>query len=432
MSLNNKINNNNSGQNPNINITERKNNQSRLFASFDYKNFQFFWSGAFLSNIGTWMQTIALNWFVFSITNSAFYLGLVNFSSNIPIFLLVLFAGVTADNVNRKKLIIWTQTAMMILAFILGVLVSIKHHNIHLIIIITIGSGIMNAIGIPAWQAFVSDIVPKENLLNAIALNSAQFHTARLLGPALAGLVLGIWGPAYNFYINSVSFLAVIIAFIAIKEPYKSENSEKKDDMLTQLKNGFTYTKQQPIIINLLLATGIMSFFALSYIVLMPIIAKEILKSDARGFGFLMSANGLGAVIGSLITAYFSKIVRKDIMICTGTVFLGIFIFFLALSKIFWLSMVILVVIGTFFLITISSLNTSIQELTPHDKRGRIMSMFAWMFMGIMPFGALFFGTIAQKFSTPIAIAIAGSVTFLFGIILIFKPSLVKTGGQWH
>ena len=410
---------------PEAALIERGFAPARLLSSFKYRDYRFFWSGALLSNIGTWMQMIALGWLVLMMTNSAFYVGLVNFTANAPVFFIVLFAGVAADRLDRRNLIIWTQTVMMILAFVLAFLTSAHRINIPLIVAITLATGVSTAFNFPAWQAIISDIVPRKDLLNAIALNSAQLHSARFVGPALAGIVLGVWGAASNFYLNAFSFLAVILALLAIR-PQKIEKPDTKKSIRAHFMRGFHYAWRRPVIITLLSTTGLITLFGMPFVALMPIFARDILKAGAKGFGFLLAANGFGALVGALTVAYLAHTVRRETLIKIGATLFGVFLILFALSHNFWLSMIFLAGVGGSFLMTTSSINTSLQHLTPGEMRGRIMSMFVWAFLGIMPFGALIFGAIAEKFNAPLAVLIGGSVCVLTGLVLTINRHLIR------
>lgn len=409
---------------PEATLIERGFVPARLLASFRYRDYIYFLTGALLSNIGTWMQTIALGWVVLTITNSAFYVGLVNFTSSVPVFVLVLFAGVAADRLDRKNLIVWTQGAMMVLAFALAVLTSLNRLNIPLIIALTLATGVMTALNFPAWQAIISDIVPRRDLLNAIALNSAQFHSARLIGPALAGLVLGAWGAASNFYLNGVSFLAVILALLAIR-PRRPDRTEDLTNVRQYFLDGFRFVRTRPVIISLLATTGVTTLFGMPYAALMPVFARNVLHTGAEGFGLLMAANGFGAVLGALIVAYLAHAVRRDNIIKIGVTLFGVFLTLFALSRTFWLSMLFLAGTGAAFLMTTSSLNTSLQSLTPGELRGRVMSMFVWTFLGIMPFGALIFGAIAERLTAPTAVLAGAIMVLVTAAVLLFNPRLI-------
>lgn len=410
---------------PEATLIERGFVPARLLTSFKYRDYRYFLSGALLSNIGTWMQTIALGWLVLAMTNSPFYVGFVNFTANAPVFFIVLFAGVAADRLDRRSLIIWTQTAMMILAFILAFLTSAHRISIPLIIVITLTTGISTAFNFPAWQAIISDIVPSKDLLNAIALNSAQFHVARLFGPALAGIILGAWGTASNFYLNAFSFLAVILALVAIR-PQKPEKPQTKENIRSHFIRGFRYAWSHPVIVVLLLTIGMITLFGMPYVALMPVFARHILKVGAKEFGFLMAANGFGAVTGALAVAFLAHAVRRETMIKIGVIFFGLFLMLFAVSQNFWASMIFLAGAGGFFLMAASSINTSLQSITPSEIRGRIMSMFVWMFLGLMPFGALIFGAVAEKLNAPLAILVGGAACILVGLILTVNRQLIR------
>lgn len=414
---------------PEPSLIKRGFSPGRLFYSFKYTDYRYFWTGALLSNIGTWMQMIALGWIVLEMTNSPFYVGLVNFTSQIPVFFLVFLAGVAADRFNRKNLVIATQAVAMVFAFILAFLFQAHHATIPLIIVITIVTGISTAVAFPAWQALISDIVPRKHLLNAIALNSAQFQSSRMVGPAIAGLVLAAWGAASNFYINGISFIAVIIALF-LMTPRIPEYGDSKNGVVEQLREGFAFARARPAIRVLLFTTAMITLFGLSYVALMPVFARDILKGGAKGFGFLMAANGGGSVIGALIVAYLANIVKRENLIKIGAIAFGLSLMAFSFSRSFVLSMAVLVLAGGSFLITTSSINTSLQHLTPGSIRGRIMSMFVWCFLGMMPFGSLLFGFVAEKINAPVAVFAGGAITLVTGASLLFVRSLDLTSQE--
>lgn len=409
---------------PEVALVERGFRPGALFASLAFRDFRFFLGGAVLSNIGTWMQQVALGWLVLGLTGSAFYVGLVNFTGNIPVTLLVLFAGVAADRLDRKQLIIWTQVVMLVLALILAYMTQTHTVNIPSIIVLSIGFGLMTAIMFPAWQAFLSDIVPRDNLMNAIALNSAQFHMARLVGPAVAGLVLAAWGAAANFYINAFSFLAVILAMLAIRPDRHPKAPEF--GIISHLKEGFEYVRGKPVIRTLLLTVGMITLFGMPYATLMPVFVKNVLHLGASGFGFMMAANGAGALTGALLVGALAPHVKRETLIKAGSVTFGVGLVLLGFVRHVALAVPVLVLCGGAFLMTNSAINTSLQSLTPRRLRGRVMSMFVLMFMGIMPFAGLVFGAMAEWTGVAYAIAIGGGVTVLTGLTLVLRPALIR------
>jgi MFS family permease len=409
---------------PEATLVERGFRPIALFASFAHRDFRFFLAGAVLSNIGTWMQTVALGWLVLGLTGSAFYVGLVNFTGSVPVTFLVLFAGVAADRLDRKLLIIWTQVVMLVLALILAYLTQIHKINIPSIIILSIGFGLMTAIMFPAWQAFLSDIVPRKDLMNGIALNSAQFHMARLVGPAIAGLVLAAWGAAANFYINAFSFLAVILALLAIRPDRHPKAPEF--GIMSHLKEGFAYVRGKPVVRNLLLSVGMVTLFGMPYATLMPVFAKNVLHLGASGFGFMMAFNGAGALAGALLVGAMAPYVKRETLIKIGATTFGVALVSLGFVRHVALAVPVLMLCGGAFLVTNSALNTSLQSLTPRRLRGRVMSMFVLMFMGVMPFAGLVFGALAEWTGVAYAIGIGGGITALFGLTLILRPAMIR------
>jgi MFS family permease len=404
-------------------LVKRGFHPAALFASLAHRDFAFFLSGAVLSNIGTWIQMVALSWLVLDLTKSPFFVGLVNFAGTVPVTFLVLFAGVAADRLDRKRLIIGTQVVMLVLALLLAYLTQIQAANIPNIIAISLGFGLMTAIMFPTWQAYLSDIVPKKDLMNAIALNSAQFHAARLVGPAAAGLILAAYGAAANFYVNAVSFLFVIAAISAVHTAPRLKTAEF--GIIDHLKEGFAYVRGKPVLAALLWATGLITLFGMPYATLMPVYAKNVLGFGASGYGFLMASNGLGALIGAMLVGGLATIVRRETLIKTGTVAFGAGLAALGFVDNVLLAVPILVVCGGAFLVTSSAINTSLQALTPGRLRGRVMSMYVLMFMGIMPFAGLIFGAVAEYTGVAVAIAIGGVITSLTGLILTFIPKLI-------
>lgn len=396
---------------------------SHLFESLGSKDFRFFLSGAVLSNIGSWMQMVALGWLVLEMTKSAFYVGLVNFAGSVPVTFLVLFAGVAADRLDRKKLIIATQIVMLVLALILAYITQTGVINIPYVIILSLGFGLMTAIMFPTWQAFMADIVPRQSLMNAIALNSAQFHAARLIGPAVAGLVLAKWGASANFYINALSFLAVILALMAVRPETRPKAPEFK--VMAHLKEGFAFVNEKPVLRALLITTGLITLFGMPYATLMPVFAKNVLGLGASGFGFAMAANGLGALIGALIVGSLAATIKRETLIRGGAILFGGALMALGFTRSVVTAIPVLVICGAAFLITSSAINTSLQDLTPGRLRGRIMSMYVLMFMGFMPFAGLVFGAIAEFTGVAVAIGMGGSVTALTGLILTVNKRLI-------
>lgn len=398
-----------------------------FISSLYHKDYCLFWFGALFSNVGTWLQIIGLGWLVLDLTNSPFYLGLANFATLAPVFFFAILAGLAADRFDRRRLIIVTQAIMMVFALVLGIFTSMEIIGVSTIIIIVFASGIALAFNFPAWQAIVPDLVPKEDLLNAIALNSAQFNAARLVGPALAGLVLASWGIASCFYINSLSFLAVILALTLIRpKPNPTFGKDGNETFWQYSLSGINYARNHLPVMILLISVGIISVLGTPYTTLMPIYAKDILRVGASGLGFLLAASGLGAVVGGFIVGPLSRYTTKQFIIKSGVIILSIFVIIFAFSKSFIVSLISLTIIGGALLAAVSTMNTSLQINVPNEIRGRIMSLYVLMFLGMMPFGSLIVGSLADVLSSPIAISIGAIGCLLWGVILIAYPALLK------
>ena len=378
----------------------------------------------FISLIGTWIQTVAQSWLVFQLTHSTFLLGVVGFLSSIPIFLLSLFGGVVADRVNKKSILLFTQNAFMLLAFFLAVLTQLKLITPLQIMIIAVLNGVVMAFDAPTRQAVVVELVGRDNLLNAIALNSAAFNSARMIGPALAAILIASIGMSGCFYINGISFLAVIIALLLIKINGKMEKNAS-GTLRKDLFEGLRFIKNNRNILILITMVGMTSLFGISYVILMPVFAQDILKVGLRGLGMLMSAAGCGALIAALTLALLGDVKYKGkIMIFSMLIFSFSLILF-SLSKSYLFSLLALMIIGWSSVTAISLINTLLQTLVPDEFRGRVMSAFMFTFAGIMPFGNLISGSLAQVLGVSLTVLIGGvSCGLFFLFINIFCPQI--------
>ncbi len=372
------------------------------FASLEHRNFRLFWFGQLVSLVGTWLQQVALSWYVLTLTDSAFMLGAVSAIGSLPVLVLSLPGGVVADRVPKRGLLIVTQGAAMLMAFLLAALVHFQVVRLWQIIAIAAVSGSAFAFDAPARQSYQAELVPRENLLNAIALNSAIFNGARIMGPALAGLLYAVIGPAGCFLLNGASFLAVIAGLWLItarSAPPRRELSAW-DDMRT----GVTYVWRAPAVRGFIAIVAVFSVFGMAYAVLMPVFARDVLHVGARGFGFLMTATGGGALAGALGLATFSRMKRRgDFVFAAGLLFAAAAAV-LALSRSYALTMAVMPVIGFAMVSQVATINTIIQHSVPDQIRGRVMSVFTFMFMGMMPLGSFIAGTIAENFGAPAAV----------------------------
>jgi MFS family permease len=380
-----------------------------------HRNFQLFFSGQLISLTGTWMQSVAQAWLVYKMTNSALLLGSVGFASQFPVFLVAPLGGITADRVNRQRLVIATQIASMILAGILAALTLFHLIHVWHIFVLAALLGVVNAFDIPGRQSFLIDMVGKEDLMNAIALNSSIFNGARVIGPSIAGILVARIGEGWCFAANAISYIAVIIGLFMMR--VHSVPRVSKHSPIEDIIEGFRWVNQTRVIRALLLLIGLVSLVGMPYTVLMPIFADQILHSGARGLGILMGATGVGALFGALTLAAKSGGVKglgRWVTIACAT--FGISVFCFAFSKSFWLSAAFLMPAGYSIMLQMACSNTLIQTMVPDDLRGRVMSLYSMMFMGMAPVGAFFGGALAHRAGAPITVA-AGGIASILGAI---------------
>lgn len=372
-----------------------------------HRNFQLFFAGQLISLIGTWMDTVAESWLVYRLTGSPLLLGTVAFCSQIPVFLFAPVGGAIADRYDRRKIIIATQATSMVLAFLLAVLTLTHRVQVWHVMVLAACLGVVNAFDIPARQAFLIDMVGREDLLNAIALNSSMFNGARIIGPAIAGMVVAAVGEGWCFMANSLSYIAVIAGLlmmnVAPREPRAPRGSPIHD-----IFEGFRFVRNAAPIRAILLLLGLVSLVGMPYAVLMPVFAAQILHGGARALGILMGATGVGALLGaaSLAARVGVKGLGKTIAICAGS--FGASLIAFSFSRSFWLSALLLVPVGFSMMVQMASSNTLVQSMVPDELRGRVLSVYSMMFMGMAPFGAFFAGAIAHRIGAPYTVALGG------------------------
>jgi len=392
-----------------------------------HKNYRLFFTGQSISLIGTWMQQVAVGWLVYRLTDSAFLLGLVGFSSQIPTFVLASFAGVLADRYSKHKILIATQTLAMLQAFILAFLTLTSTIQIWQILLLSLFSGLINAFDMPTRQSFVIDMVDDRNdLPNAIALNSSVFNAARLIGPTLAGVLITVVGEGLCFLINAISYITVIAALLLMNITPQINNN-KKDKILEGFKEGIKYAYNFKPIRVLLLLIGLVSLTGMPYTVLMPIFAKDILHGDAHTLGFLFGAVGSGALIGAIYLASRKSVLGLGKWIAIATTIFSLGLFFFSFSRNIYLSIGLMLFTGFGMMMQMASTNTLLQTLVDDDKRGRIMSLYVMAFMGTAPFGSFMAGTLASTIGAPYTVLSSGIIC-LIGALIFYKnlPSLRK------
>ncbi len=392
--------------------------QGRLrttFRALQHRNFQLFFGGQLISLTGTWMQTIAQSWLVYHMTGSALKLGKVGFFSQFPVFFLAPLGGMLADRVDRRRVVIGTQVASMILAFVLAALTLTGHIRVSHIYVLSALLGVVNAFDIPARQSFLSDMVGREDLMNAIALNSSMFNGARIVGPAIAGLVLAKISEGWCFFGNGVSYIAVIIGLLMMKVHCAPRSSEVSP--LESLREGFRFVSRTAPIRALLMLLGLVSLVCMPYTVLMPIFAAKILHGGPKALGTLMGATGVGAMFGALTLASRTGVRGLGRWVAIAAASLGLFLIAFSLSRTLWLSTLLLLPVGYCMMLEMSSSNTLIQSMTPDALRGRVMAVYSMMFMGMAPFGALFGGALAERLGAPVTVAIGGTTSVLGALV---------------
>jgi len=386
-----------------------------------HRNFQLFFSGQLISLIGTWMQTVAQSWLVYKLTGSGLQLGAVGFASQIPVFLFAPLGGILADRSNRKHVVIGTQVASMLLAFVLAGLTLAHIVTVREVYVLAALLGVVNAFDIPGRQSFLVDMVGKDDLMNAIALNSSMFNGARVIGPAVAGVLVARLGEGWCFFVNGVSYIAVIAGLLMMNVHAPARVSAKTSPW-EHMREGFEFVNRTAPIRALMILLGLVSMTGMPYVVLMPIFADRILHGGGQEFasligshdlgavrlGILMGAAGVGALLGALTLAVRSGVKglgRWVAVCCAG---FGVSLMLFAFSKSFWLSVLLLLPVGYFIMLQMASSNTLIQVMVPDALRGRTMAVYSMMFMGMAPIGALLGGALSDRLGAPMAVAIGG------------------------
>lgn len=398
---------------------------SQTFSALRSRNYRLWFFGQMVSLFGTWMQSTALGFLIFELTRSPVYLGYVAFSSGVPTWLFMLYAGVVADRMKRRNLLLITQIGMMILAFLLASLTFLHLIKPWHIIVFAFGLGMANAFDAPARQAFVLEMVDRQDLTNAIALNSTMFNTATALGPALAGVTYAFLGPAWCFMINGLSFLAVIAALLAMMNLNPQPLPVERNSTLVDLKEGLGYVASHPIIRVLIGLVGMTTLFSISFTTLFPAWAVRILHGDARTNGFLQSARGVGALISALSIASLGRFKFKGKLLTFGTFALPASLFIFSLARWLPLSLISLVAVGGASILIFNLANALVQTQASDQLRGRVMSVYSFTFFGLMPIGGLLAGAVAESAGEPVTVMLLALISLgSAATILAFFPKL--------
>jgi MFS family permease len=386
---------------------------SHAWRALRHRNFRLFFGGQTISLIGTWMTRVATGWLVYRLTGSALLLGTVSFAGQIPTFLVAPFAGVWVDRLDRRQVLVWTQTLSMFQSLALAALTLSGHITIPLLLMLSVMQGCINAFDMPGRQSFMIMMVDdKRDLQNAIAINSSMVNVARLIGPSLAGMLIAVSSEGWCFLIDGISYIAVIASLLMMRL-HAPIVQRKATSMLSELTAGWTYISEFLPIRTILLLFAVVSLMGMPFVVLMPIFAKVVLRGGPHTLGFLMAAMGLGALLSALSLAARRNVRGLVRMIPIAAAVFGAGLIGFGLSRVFWLSMITVFIAGMGMMQGMAASNTVIQTIVTDDKRGRVMSYYTMAFMGMAPFGSLLAGTMAHNFGAPWTVMMNGSVVLL-------------------
>jgi len=397
---------------------------TKVFPALENENFRYYFFGQLISQIGTWLQMVAEGWLVFQITHSAFLVGFIAALAAVPTLLFTLFGGVVVDRFPKKKILFVTQSTAMILAVILGVLTILHIITVWQIGILAFCLGIVRAIDSPARQSFISEMVTREQLSSAIALNSAVVNTARVIGPCIAGFLIACIGAGGAFIINGLSYWVVLAALFAMKAvPY---SVGVRINAFRAIKEGVSYTINHPLILSLLLFTGLSSIFARPYTTIMPVIAQNIFHLGAVGLGYLYAASGLGSLLATFFIGAFAKRFSPIYFIIGGNTLFALSLFCFSFTANLYMGLFLLFFVGFGLLSQAAMMNTVIQQTVKSELRGRVMSIYILMFLGFSPLGSLQIGFASEKFGSAIAFRIGAVMAFIGGIILFMLRNKIR------
>ena len=405
---------------------------SNPFSALKTKDFRTYWIGMAVSTIGTWMQNIAQPWLAYKLTDSALLISLVGALQYLPMLLFALFAGVYVDRVPKKKILLFTQSASLVIVFALALLVSTGAIQYWHLLVAATALGCVNTLDMPARQAFLSELVPKEELMDAIALNSAVFNMARTIGPAVAGVVMEVWGIAVCFYVNAFSFAAVVVSLFFI-HPHPNVRPAgampTRADMKRDILEGLRYMKEKKILLLTLMGLFTLGTFALNFSVLVPVFSKTVLGQQEKGYGFLMSCMGIGSFVGAMLVAAQSKKKPSKLVLYGFPVFAALSLIALGLTRTYALSCAAIAFAGYFIIRYTATANSTLQTNSDPEHLGRVMSAYTLVFAGTSPIGNLFAGSIAQKFGASAGFLACGGVILALLIpINLYRVRLGRAG----
>jgi MFS family permease len=395
--------------------------------ALSHRNFRLFFFGQGISLIGTWMQSVALGWLVLEITNSPFAVGLTQALRSLGVLLFTVYGGVVVDRVDKRRLIVWTQALQMLEALALAALVWTGRVTTWQVMVLAVFFGVVNAFDIPGRQAFIAELVGKDDLMNAIALNSSMFNAARIVGPAVAGVVIGAAGVGMCFFVNGVSYVAVIAGLLAMRLP-PFVTRPRASTAWEGVRQAVAFIRGDTRVWVLVLLVAVFSVLGFPFIVLMPVIARDVLHSDARGYGLLMAAVGVGAMLGALALAVRGRGVHKGAALLGGGVAFGVVLMVFAAARSVGVALALLALAGCAMIVTTAPANTMLQTLVPDELRGRVMAFYAFVFVGMAPLGAFQAGLVAEHAGAPLAIALGGAGCLIAAALAAWRvPALRHT-----
>jgi len=391
-----------------------------IFRAFAVRNYRIYWTGFAISLVGSWMQTLAQSWLVWDLTRSAFWLGMVGALSQLPSLILGSIGGVLVDRTVKRRLLIITQSGLALSALALAVVTLSGVVRVEHVVVIAAITGLFTAVDTPARLSFVTEVVGKEHLGNAIALNSTTFNAARLVGPSIAGLLVPLIGTGGCFLVNSLSFLAMIFALMMMRD-LPAPAYDTSTSVVAQWREAFRYVMRARVPRALILNVVVFSAFGYSYVVLMPVFADTILESGVRGMGAMMGAVGVGALAGGIWQAALSHRARRGRVVIFGAFTLCVALLLFSFSRSLWLSILILPLVGLASISMLASTNTLLQTLAPDHLRGRVLGFYTTAFMGIMPIGSMIVGAVAAEYGAPHTIAAGAAVCLIVASLTLAR-----------
>ena len=397
------------------------------FPAFQSRNFRRYFPGQVISMIGTWIQMVAQGWLVLEITGSAFDVGVVAAASTLPTLFLSLFGGVIVDRYPKRTILLWTQSSAMMLAFILGIFAVTGTVTIWIIIVLSFLLGCVNALNVPALQAFLSEIVEREELSSAIAMNSAIYNGSRVIGPAIAGFLISATGTGVAFLVNGVSFFAVILSLLSMKDLSIKIAENNPVHPLQAIREGLKYSWNHPLIRTIVLFIAVISIFAWSYATMLPVIAKHTFGMDASGLGSLYGVSGLGSVVGTVVVSIYSRKIDRLVFIAGGHILFALALIGFTLTTFLPVALFFLFLAGFGLVAAVSTMSATMQSKVDDRFRGRVMSLYMMVFMGFMPIGNIEIGYLSEHFGTGLAIRVGCIVTIIASLILVYSSRSIRT-----